>query len=124
MPLFRLLRSTLAVAALAATLSAQSSPDKIAAANASSSSDNSDAQLNRALRSALEDELADAHSCLKMRMYKVRRDNPDSDATHLVSYSTCLPVARIQTYTIERDQTRTNQDDPLPGYRNGEEMTP
>jgi hypothetical protein len=39
--------------------------------------------------------------CLKMRMYKVRRDDPQSDSTRLVNYSTCLPAARIQTYSVK-----------------------
>jgi hypothetical protein len=39
--------------------------------------------------------------CLKMRMYKVRRDDPQSDSTRLVNYSTCLPTARIQTYSVK-----------------------
>jgi hypothetical protein len=40
--------------------------------------------------------------CLKMRVYKVRRDDPQSDSTHRVGYSTCLPAARIRTYRVDQ----------------------
>jgi hypothetical protein len=38
--------------------------------------------------------------CLKMRTYKVARDDPHSDSTHPVSYSTCQPAVRFQTRSI------------------------
>ncbi len=40
-------------------------------------------------------------SCLKMRTYKVARDNPRSDSMHPAGYSTCTPVARFRTYSVE-----------------------
>jgi hypothetical protein len=36
--------------------------------------------------------------CYSIRSYRVMRDNPHSDATHLVSYSTCVPATRLQLY--------------------------
>ncbi|MGA8438186.1 MAG: hypothetical protein WB762_33190 [Candidatus Sulfotelmatobacter sp.] len=45
--------------------------------------------------------LPDDTFCLTMRSYKVARDNPDSDATHPVGYSTCQPAARFRTHTIK-----------------------
>jgi hypothetical protein len=39
--------------------------------------------------------------CLTMRTYKVARDNPQSDSTHAVGYSTCQPGARFQVRTTE-----------------------
>ncbi|MGA9508831.1 MAG: hypothetical protein WBV55_09450 [Candidatus Sulfotelmatobacter sp.] len=38
--------------------------------------------------------------CLKMRTYKVARDDPRSDSTHPAGYSTCQPAARFQTRAI------------------------
>ena len=34
-------------------------------------------------------------TCLKMRVYKLARDGPDTDSMHPVSYSTCSPAARF-----------------------------
>jgi hypothetical protein len=36
-----------------------------------------------------------------MRTYKVRRDDPQSDSTHAVGYSTCQPAARFHVRTAE-----------------------
>jgi hypothetical protein len=98
MSLFRLLSSSLTIAIIATTLVAQSSPtEKTAVAGTS--------PLARAgeVDQPLQPRLPGSdgpRECLKMRMYKIRRDEPQSDSTHLVGYSTCLPVARIQTYGV------------------------
>jgi hypothetical protein len=39
--------------------------------------------------------------CLKLRTYKVARDDPHSDSTHAAGYSTCTPAARFQMHTTE-----------------------
>ena len=44
------------------------------------------------------DLLADRY-CLKMRSYLVARDSRNSDSTHLVGYSTCLPASRYRLRT-------------------------
>jgi len=43
--------------------------------------------------------LADDVSCLSIRSYVVARDEKDSDATHLVKYSTCQPTSRYRLKT-------------------------
>ncbi|HUO14149.1 MAG TPA: hypothetical protein VMX38_04115 [Verrucomicrobiae bacterium] len=59
------------------------------------------------LKVKMEQELAssDLHAgdtyCLKIRSYVVKRDSKDSDATHLVSYSTCQPAFKFQVRGIE-----------------------
>jgi len=40
-------------------------------------------------------------TCLKIRSYVVARDSKDSDATHLVHYSTCQPSNRYRLRTVE-----------------------
>ena len=42
-------------------------------------------------------------TCLKIRSYVVARDSKDSDATHLVSYSTCQPANR---YGLKKTQEK------------------
>lgn len=37
--------------------------------------------------------------CLKIRSYLVARDSKNSDSTHLVGYSTCLPASRYRLRT-------------------------
>ena len=39
--------------------------------------------------------------CYLMRGYKVARDNPQSDSTHAVGYSTCQPANRFRMHTTE-----------------------
>jgi hypothetical protein len=39
--------------------------------------------------------------CFKMRSYVVARDSKDSDAVHLVRYSTCQPASRYQIKTAD-----------------------
>ena len=39
------------------------------------------------------------HYCLKMRSYLMARDGNNSDSTHLVGYSTCLPASRYRLRT-------------------------
>jgi len=41
------------------------------------------------------------HVCLKMRVYKVARDGPNSDSMHPAGYTTCSPAARFTTHTID-----------------------
>jgi hypothetical protein len=40
-------------------------------------------------------------ACLKMRVYKVARDSPNTDSMHPVSYTTCSPAARFVLHTTE-----------------------
>lgn len=44
------------------------------------------------------DSLAD-HYCLTIRSYLMARDSSNSDSTHLVGYSTCLPASRYRLRT-------------------------
>ena len=44
------------------------------------------------------DVFADRY-CLKIRSYQVARDSKNSDSTHLVGYSTCLPASRYRLRT-------------------------
>jgi hypothetical protein len=46
------------------------------------------------------DLLADS-VCLKMRVYKVARDGPNTDSVHAVGYTTCSPAARFQTHSTK-----------------------
>jgi hypothetical protein len=39
--------------------------------------------------------------CFKIRSYVVARDSKDSDAVHLVRYSTCQPASRYQVKTAD-----------------------
>ncbi|MGA6980043.1 MAG: hypothetical protein WCC95_11905 [Candidatus Sulfotelmatobacter sp.] len=97
---FFLLPCSLMIASIATGLAAQSVPiDKAAATNAPTTSYSG--QLGQPLQVQPSDPDG-PRECLKMRMYKVRRDDPQSDSTHLVKYSTCLPTARIQTYRVEQ----------------------
>jgi hypothetical protein len=38
--------------------------------------------------------------CLKIRSYVMKRDSKDSDATHLVGYSTCQPSKKFQVRSV------------------------
>ena len=44
------------------------------------------------------DAFAD-HYCLNIRSYQVARDRKNSDSTHLVGYSTCLPATKYRLRT-------------------------
>lgn len=44
------------------------------------------------------DAFADRY-CLKIRSYLVARDSKNSDSTHLVGYSTCLPASKYRLRT-------------------------
>jgi hypothetical protein len=39
--------------------------------------------------------------CYSMRGYKVARENPQSDSTHAVGYSTCQPASRFRMHSAE-----------------------
>jgi len=39
--------------------------------------------------------------CLKMRVYKVARDGPNTDSMHPAGYTTCSPAARFATHTVD-----------------------
>jgi hypothetical protein len=39
--------------------------------------------------------------CLKMRVYKVARDGPNTDSVHPAGYTTCSPAARFQTHSTK-----------------------
>ena len=43
-------------------------------------------------------QMADAGACYSIRSYVVARDSKDSDATHLVGYSTCRPANRYRVW--------------------------
>lgn len=50
----------------------------------------------------LTTQMADAGACYTIRSYVVARDSKDSDATHLVGYSTCRPANRYRVWkTVE-----------------------
>ena len=118
MSIFRLLLLSLLVVAEAVTLSAQSSPSQITpsarptnvgshgsstSADLSSLNPDDRPQLNQfGMPHVLHSEPAQTDTlCLKMRTYKVARDNSHSDSTHPTGYSTCQPAARFQTHTID-----------------------
>jgi hypothetical protein len=42
-----------------------------------------------------------ASTCYSMRSYRVKREDPNSDATTLVGYSTCQSAARFQVKSVE-----------------------
>ncbi|HLW85388.1 MAG TPA: hypothetical protein VKR60_09260 [Candidatus Sulfotelmatobacter sp.] len=42
--------------------------------------------------------------CLTLRTYRVTRDDPESDTTRLVGYSTCQPSTRFQVKTTVESQ--------------------
>lgn len=46
----------------------------------------------------VETQMADAGACYAIRSYVVARDSKDSDATHLVGYSTCRPANRYRVW--------------------------
>lgn len=37
--------------------------------------------------------------CYKIASYLMVRDDPNSDSTHIVGYTTCVPAARFRVYT-------------------------
>jgi hypothetical protein len=45
-------------------------------------------------------EPQDGGACLKMRVYKLARDGPNSDSMHPAGYSTCVPAARFKACSI------------------------
>jgi|SRR5579863_2086620 len=136
MSIFRLLPLSLVIAAGAATLTAQSAPEKAPATIQSpdsgqlytaadgkmlspypiveSNSPNTldqilggdsslrPTQLNlpRKFIINMDSPQADA-VCLKMRVYKVARDGPNTDSIHPAGYTTCSPAARFVTHTID-----------------------
>ncbi|HEV2470470.1 MAG TPA: hypothetical protein VGS78_14865 [Candidatus Sulfotelmatobacter sp.] len=46
----------------------------------------------------LTTQMADAGACYSIRSYVVARDSKNSDATHLVGYSTCRPANRYRVW--------------------------
>jgi hypothetical protein len=115
MSIFRLLPLSLLIALSVAPVAAQTTPMKAPSVLPSSDSGvlNMDIGEYSPRRNQVEvpkvwvptgdAQLLGDTFCLKMRTYKVARDNPDSDATHLVGYSTCQPAARFRTYTIYKE---------------------
>jgi len=113
MSIFRLLPLSLLIAASAAPLAAQTSPQEAPVAVPSIDSTPLNARIGEYspglnqfsvpkvwLNGPDGQPLGDTF-CLKMRSYKVARDHPGSDATHAVGYSTCQPAARFRTYTVK-----------------------
>jgi hypothetical protein len=43
-------------------------------------------------------------TCYSIRSYRVKRDDPESDSTRLVGYSTCQPSNRFQVKTADERQ--------------------
>jgi hypothetical protein len=41
------------------------------------------------------------NTCLKMRVYKVARDGPNTDSIHPAGYSTCSLAVRFRTYSVD-----------------------
>jgi hypothetical protein len=94
-----LLFCSLMIAIVATSLAAQSSPTGKTAVISTTAALNSGQRDQPLQLQYLGPDTP--RECLKMRMYKVRRDDPQSDSTRLVNYSTCLPAARIQTYSVK-----------------------
>jgi hypothetical protein len=46
----------------------------------------------------------DDATCYSIRSYRVKRDDPESDSTRLVGYSTCQPSNRFQVKTADERQ--------------------
>ena len=112
MSIFRLLPLSLLIAVSAVPVAAQTSPEKapvapsIDAAPLTAHIGEYSPGLNqfsvpKVWLNGPDRKPPDDIFCLKMRSYKVARDQPDSDATHLVGYSTCQPAARFRTYTVK-----------------------
>jgi hypothetical protein len=113
MSIFRLLPLSLLIAVSAAPVAAQTSPvkDPFVIQYSDSGVSNlgigqSSPRLNqfsvpKVWLTAPDGQLLDDTFCLTMRTYKVARDNPDSDATHAVGYSTCQPAARFRTHSVQ-----------------------
>jgi hypothetical protein len=49
--------------------------------------------------------MVDAGACYSIRSYVVARDRKDSDATHLVGYSTCRPANRYRVWKTAQPNT-------------------
>jgi hypothetical protein len=43
-------------------------------------------------------------NCFSIRSYLMARDSPDSDSTHLVGYSTCVPSGKSHLKSTLEDQ--------------------
>jgi hypothetical protein len=50
-------------------------------------------------------------TCYSIRSYQVARDSEDSDATHAVGESTCLPSARYGVHTADQRVKLSNGED-------------
>jgi hypothetical protein len=112
MSIFRLLPFfALLIATSATNLAAQSVHEKNSVAVQSSDSVqwNSSAANRFSLQSsqfgvphtwlhAKPDSQSDA-ICLKLRIYKVARDGPNTDSMHPAGYSTCSPAARFTAHS-------------------------
>ena len=108
MSIFRLLPFSLLI--VAATLAAQSAPQTtqnvVQSKNSGTLNIHAPARLEQSGPSPTsafdsDGQLQTDTLCFSMRSYKVARDNPHSDSTHAVGYSTCQPAARFRTHTIE-----------------------
>lgn len=108
MSIFRLLPLSLVIvsATLAAQPTPQKSSDELQSTNSGTLNIHGAAQWEQSglvHMSAfdVDGQLQSDTLCYSMRSYKVARDNPDSDSTHAVGYSTCQPAARFRTHTIK-----------------------
>ncbi|MGD1023938.1 MAG: hypothetical protein ABR880_14225 [Candidatus Sulfotelmatobacter sp.] len=113
MSIFRLLPFSLLIAMSAAPVAAQTSPEKAPFVIQYSDSGISNIRIGKDSPQSTQfgvpkvwltgpdGQLLDDTYCYSMRSYKVARDNPDSDSTHAVGYSTCQPAARFRTHTIK-----------------------
>lgn len=111
MSIFRLLPLVLLIAVSAPNLGAQSAPEK----NSISAQSSNPGQLSSSAANHSSPQLTQfnvphtwLHTepdtqadtiCLKMRVYKLARDGPNTDSTHPVGYTTCSPAARFATHS-------------------------
>ncbi len=107
MRIFRLFPLSLLM--IAATMAAQSAPQKSSDPVQSTNSGTLNIHVSSRLEqfglpqgSAFDSEgqLQTDTLCYSMRSYKVARDSSQSDSTHTVGYSTCQPATRFRTHTI------------------------
>jgi hypothetical protein len=59
----------------------------------------------------LPPEQSEGPTCYSIRSYQVARDSKDSDATHAVGESTCLPSSRYGVHTADQHVKLSNGED-------------
>jgi hypothetical protein len=108
MSIFRLLPLSLLIGAatVAAQSTPQNGPDAVQSTNSGTLNIHAAARWEQSSLAPMPAIDLDGQPqtdtlCYSMRTYKVARNNPDSDATHPIGYSTCQPAARFRTYTVK-----------------------